>query len=138
MNPISHTETREDALQYGVEPYVMAGDIASVPPHTGRGGWTWYSGSAAWAWRLGVEAILGLRRVGDELEIDPRIPKTWKRCSATLRYPGGIFNIRIEDPQGHGCGASEIWLDDDLLTGRRVPLPKDGKEHEILVHLGEI
>jgi cyclic beta-1,2-glucan synthetase len=138
INPISHTATRADAILYRVEPYVMAGDIAAAPPHTGRGGWTWYSGSAAWAWRLGVEAILGVRRVGDKLEIDPRIPASWKKCSIALRFPGGAFNIRIVDPQGRGCGVCELRLDGDLLTGRCVPLPEDGGEHEVFVRLGDL
>jgi cyclic beta-1,2-glucan synthetase len=137
INPISHTATREDAQQYRVEPYVIAADIASAPPHTGRGGWTWYTGSAAWAWRVGIEAILGLTRTGDSLQLDPRIPMHWGRCRARLRFDGGTLDIRIEDPHGVGSGVSELRLDDEVIEGAAVVLPDDGEEHAVLVRLGK-
>jgi cyclic beta-1,2-glucan synthetase len=137
INPISHSAKLEDAQRYRVEPYVIAADIASAPPHTGRGGWTWYTGSAAWAWRVGIEAILGLRRRGDMLELDPRIPKHWGRCRAWLRFDSGTLDIRIEDPDGVGCGVSELRLDDEKIDGSAVALPDDGEEHKVLVRLGK-
>ncbi len=135
INPISHATTREDALHYRVEPYVLAADIASAPPHTGRGGWTWYTGAAAWAWRLGVEAILGLRRVEGALEIDPRIPKHWGGCQIAMRFPAGTLDIRIEDPAGVGSGVRELWVDGEVIPGQIVPLPDDGEHHEVVVRL---
>jgi cyclic beta-1,2-glucan synthetase len=136
INPISHTATREDALHYRVEPYVLAADIASSPPHTGRGGWTWYTGAAAWAWRLGVEAILGLRRVGGALEIDPRIPKHWGGCRIAMRFPAGALDIRIEDPEGVGSGVRKLCMDGEVIAGQLVTLPDNDEHHEILVRLG--
>jgi len=138
INPISHASTREDAVRYAVEPYVIAADICSAPPHTGRGGWTWYTGAAAWAWRLGVEAILGIKRVGDELEIDPHIPKEWAECRIEMRFPGGTLEIRIENPDGIGSGVREILVDDQKSTERAVRIPVDGNRHEVIVRLGEV
>jgi cyclic beta-1,2-glucan synthetase len=137
INPISHAATREDAIRYAVEPYVIAADIYSAPPHSGRGGWTWYTGAAAWAWRLGVEAILGIKRVGDELEIDPRIPREWAECRVAMRFADGALQIRIENPDGIGSGLGEISVDGQQLTGRAVQIPVDGREHQVVIRLGE-
>jgi cyclic beta-1,2-glucan synthetase len=137
INPISHAATREDAVRYAVEPYVIAADIYSAPSHMGRGGWTWYTGAAAWAWRLGVEAILGIKRVGDELEIDPRIPREWEECRVAMRFPSGTLEIRIENPDGIGSGVREIFVDDQRMTERTVRIPVDGHRHEVIVRLGE-
>jgi cyclic beta-1,2-glucan synthetase len=137
ISPISHAATREDAVRYAVEPYVIAADIYSAPPHTGRGGWTWYTGAAAWAWRLGVEAILGIKRAGDELEIDPRIPKQWAECRMVVRFPSGALEILIENPDGTGSGVREILVDDQRLSERTVRIPVDGNEHQVVVRLGE-
>jgi cyclic beta-1,2-glucan synthetase len=136
INPISHAATREDAVRYAVEPYVFAADICSAPPHTGRGGWTWYTGAAAWAWRLGVEAILGIKRAGDEIEIDPRIPGDWEECRAVMRFSGGTLEIRIENPDGFGSGVREIFVDDQRLSEPLVQLPVDGQKHTVVVRLG--
>jgi cyclic beta-1,2-glucan synthetase len=137
ISPISHASTREDAVRYAVEPYVIAADIYSAPPHTGRGGWTWYTGASAWAWRLGVEAILGIKRAGDELEIDPRIPKGWKECRVVARFPSGTLEIRIENPDGIGSGVRDIFVDDQRLTEHTVRIPVDGHDHQVVVRLGE-
>jgi cyclic beta-1,2-glucan synthetase len=137
INPISHAATREEAVRYAVEPYVIAADIYSAPSHMGRGGWTWYTGAAAWAWRLGVEAILGIKRVGDELEIDPRIPREWEECRVAMRFPSGTLEIRIENPDGIGSGVREIFVDDQRMTERTVRIPVDGHRHEVIVRLGE-
>jgi cyclic beta-1,2-glucan synthetase len=136
LNPIVRAATREEAMRYRLEPYVVAADIASVEPHVGRGGWSWYTGTAAWAWRLGVEAILGLCRVGGSLRIDPCIPPNWRGFAATLRDPGGILEIVVEDPSGAGRGVAELTLDGAPLDGDQVPLPSDGKAHELRVRLG--
>jgi cyclic beta-1,2-glucan synthetase len=136
INPIYHAVTREDAMRYAVEPYAVAADICSAPPHTGRGGWTWYTGAAAWAWRVGVEAILGIARVGDVLEIDPRIPGDWAECRALMRFSGGTLEIRIENPDGCGSGVREILVDGQKLSEARVEIPADGGEHTAVVRLG--
>jgi len=98
LNPITHTDTREKALRYRVEPYVVAADVYGVSPHTGRGGWTWYTGSSGWMYRLGLEAILGLRQAGQVLRISPCIPKTWPGFRLTYRVGTTSYDISVENP----------------------------------------
>ncbi len=100
LNPINHARTRADVHRYKVEPYVVAADIYAMPPHVGRGGWTWYTGSAAWMQRAGVESILGLRMEGGRLWIDPCIPKAWSGFEASIRHGSSRYEIRIENPDG--------------------------------------
>ena len=98
LNPIYHSDTPEKVRRYRVEPYVMAADVYSVPPHIGRGGWTWYTGSAGWMYRVGLEAILGLHRVGEILQIAPCIPKDWPGYEMTYRDGETSYQIRVENP----------------------------------------
>ena len=135
LNPIEHSRSKDDALCYRLEPYVLAADIASVEPQVGRGGWSWYTGSAAWFWRLGIEVILGLRRVGGGLRIDPRIPADWPGFHATIRTEGGVLEIEVENPKGPGHGVAELLLDGEPIDGEEIPLPDDGKTHEVRVRL---
>ena len=83
LNPINHASTRAGLHKYKVEPYVAAGDVYAVPPHTGRGGWTWYTGSAGWMYRAGLESILGFQLSGDRLRIDPCVPRGWREFEIT-------------------------------------------------------
>ena len=85
LNPIYRADTPEKVARYKVEPYVISADVYGVAPHVGRGGWTWYTGSAGWMYRLGIEAILGLQRTGQELRLDPCIPKQWTGYTMTYR-----------------------------------------------------
>ena len=85
LNPINHARTRADVHRYKVEPYVVAADVYASAPHVGRGGWTWYTGSAGWMQRAGIESILGLRIRGAALHLDPCIPKSWARFEMTVR-----------------------------------------------------
>src|SRR3546814_12256758 len=89
INPVRHASTRESAEHYRTEPYVVAADIAGVAPHLGRGGWTWYTGAAAWPWRLAVEEILGVRLIQTELKIRPSLPRDWARAELTFRSDNG-------------------------------------------------
>jgi cyclic beta-1,2-glucan synthetase len=122
INPIGHALTREAAERYRVEPYVLAADVASVPPHVGRGGWTWYTGAAAWAWRLGIEGILGIRRVEGGVRFDPCIPTSWGCAKARIRGPEGILVVSIEDPDAVGRGVLELEVDGStvLCQGKHV------------------
>ena len=135
INPIAHSRNKGDALCYRLEPYVLAADIASVEPHVGRGGWSWYTGSAAWFWRLGIEVILGLRRVDGGLRIDPRIPAEWPGFHATIRTEGGVLRIEVENPGGSGHGVAELLVDGEPVDGEEVALPNDGKTHQVSVRL---
>jgi len=137
LNPVARATDRASAEHYRVEPYVAAADIASVDPHSGRGGWTWYTGAAGWTWRLGVEAILGLKLSRGQLIIDPSLPVGWGGFKAQIRAPGGTLEIEVKDPQRIGHGRVEITVDGEAHNGG-IPLPTDGKTHLVEVGLKPI
>ncbi|MGN8119528.1 GH36-type glycosyl hydrolase domain-containing protein [Labrys sp. 22185] len=138
LNPINHAQTPDAVERYKVEPYVIAADVYSVPPHLGRGGWTWYTGSAAWMYRAGVESILGIRREGAYLVVDPCIPAAWPGFEATVKVADTQYAIRVESPSDTGCSVVEALLDGAPLGcvegGARVPL--DGGMHNLRIILG--
>jgi cyclic beta-1,2-glucan synthetase len=137
LNPIHHAETRAGVLKYKVEPYAVAADIYSEPPHVGRGGWTWYTGAAGWLYRAGLEWMLGFRKRGSALCIDPCIPRSWKGFEATYRHGRTLYRITVENPKRVGSGVSRISLDGATLPGGTlVPLSDDGREHRIDVVIG--
>jgi cyclic beta-1,2-glucan glucanotransferase len=137
LNPIDHANDPAKVQSYKVEPYAVAADIYSEPPHVGRGGWTWYTGAAGWLHRAGLESILGFRKRGAMLDIDPCIPRQWPGFSITYRHGHTIYRITVENPDGVCGGVSRLSLDGSLLTGEaRVPLSDDGGEHQIQVVLG--
>ena len=111
LNPINHALTPAAVERYAVEPYVVAADVYSVAPHVGRGGWTWYTGSAAWMYRAGVEGILGLRRQGDHLVIAPCLPADWPGYAATVTIDEARFDIRVDKPIGDGGRIADVRLD---------------------------
>ena len=140
VNPINHALTPEAAARYKVEPYVVAADVYSMPPHDGRGGWTWYTGSAGWMYRAGIEGLLGLTRAGDSLMLDPCFPKHWPQVQATLTLGETRLQITITNPgqTGHGIAAAD--LDGMPLEiaerGLTLPLPQ-GELRHLTVRLGE-
>ncbi|HEX6318964.1 MAG TPA: glucoamylase family protein [Burkholderiales bacterium] len=138
LNPINHASTRADVQRYKVEPYVVAADIYSVPPHLGRGGWTWYTGSAGWLYRAGIESILGLRLQGTSLLLDPCIPTSWPRFELAFKYRSARYDITVENPQRVSRGVSSATLDGNALPSgaARVPLVDDGATHSVRVILG--
>ncbi|MDO9501143.1 GH36-type glycosyl hydrolase domain-containing protein [Falsiroseomonas sp.] len=138
MNPINHARTRSDVHRYKVEPYVVAADISATPPHAGRGGWTWYTGSSGWMQRAGIESILGLRLQSGTLLFDPCIPADWPRFEVTLRHGSARYEIRVENPEGVERGIAEGSLDGESFAGGplRLQLANDGANHLLLVRLG--
>ena len=137
LNPVHHAISRADVRRYKVEPYAVAADIYSEPPHTGRGGWTWYTGAAGWLHRAGLECILGFRKQGSALRIDPCIPKHWKDFEIAYQHGGTAYRIIVENPRGVCRGVSLIRLDGTLLPAEAlVPLSDDGREHQVQVVLG--
>ena len=138
LNPINHARTRAEAHRYKVEPYVVCADIYSMPPHVGRGGWTWYTGSAGWLQRAGVEAILGLKFKGATLRVDPCIPRAWGEFEATLKYKSASYAVRVENPGGVSRGVVFATVDGVELAERpvSVPLMDDGRRHEVFARLG--
>lgn len=136
INPIYRSDSPDKAALYKVEPYVIAADVYGVAPHGGRGGWTWYTGSSGWMYRLGIEGILGLQRVGDTLELNPCIPKSWPGFQMTYRVGQSSYEIRVENPEGVNRGIQQITLDGQILTDQAIPLVDDGRAHRVEILLG--
>ena len=138
LNPINHARTRADLYRYKVEPYAVAADVYAIAPHVGRGGWTWYTGSAGWMQRAGVESLLGLRMQEGVLHLDPCIPCAWPGFDVSLRYGEARYDIRVENPDGSGQGVCFAAIDQTVLTARPlgVRLVDDGAIHLLQVHLG--
>jgi cyclic beta-1,2-glucan synthetase len=138
LNPVNHARTRMDMHRYKVEPYVVAADVYSAPGHVGRGGWTWYTGSAGWMQRAGIESILGLRIEGGVLRLDPCIPSSWPRFEVTLRHGAARYDILVENPRSVQRGIAAAELDGATVIARplSIPLKDDGGVHRLQVHLG--
>jgi cyclic beta-1,2-glucan synthetase len=139
LNPISHTSSRSAVHRYKVEPYVIAADVYAAPGHMGRGGWTWYTGSAAWMQRAGIESILGLRRKGAWLFVDPCIPEAWPGFQATVRCGTSRYEIVVENPDRISTGVLRADLNGEALAEgpTRVELKDDGRVHRLTVRLGQ-
>ena len=137
VNPINHARTPQDAARYRVEPYVVAADVYSVPPHEGRGGWTWYTGAAGWMHRAGVEGILGIRREGEVLVIDPCIPAEWPGFEAEIILGAARYAIQVESPGMRCAGISSAVLDGMALIsdGGALRVPLTPGEHRLVVTL---
>jgi len=137
LNPILHSRTKADAESYRVEPYVIAADVYSVDPYVGMGGWTWYTGSSGWMYRLGVEAILGIEREGDCLIINPTIPKAWQSYKISYHYQQATYEIQVENPDGVSHGVLEVIIDGERKSDLRIPLSSEEQVHQVTVTLGE-
>jgi cyclic beta-1,2-glucan synthetase len=135
LNPINHSSTRAGLHKYKVEPYVAVGDVYAVPPHTGRGGWTWYTGSAGWMYRAGLESILGFKLQNDRLEIDPCVPRWWRDFEIVYRRGRAVYRIKVENPLGVSRGV--VNLEVDGLPQEFIALVDDEKTHNVLVVMGE-
>jgi cyclic beta-1,2-glucan synthetase len=133
INPIYRTASPEQAASYKVEPYVISADVYGAPPHVGRGGWTWYTGSAAWLYRTGIEAILGLRRLGDHLRIEPCIPRHWQAYTMRYRYGASRYVVKVTNPNGATRGWKELLVDGQPCADGAIPLVDDGQTHEVCV-----
>ncbi len=136
LNPVNHARTPEGLARYLAEPYVTAGDVYSRPPHAGRAGWTWYTGSAAWLYRAAVEGMLGLRRRGETFAVTPSIPSTWTAYEIAWTVEGTVFQIAVENPQRVSSGVVAAWLDGESVDPTAIPLMRDGGRHGVRVVLG--
>jgi cyclic beta-1,2-glucan synthetase len=138
LNPINRASTRAGVYRYKVEPYVAAADIYAEPPHVGRGGWTWYTGSAGWMYRAGLEWLLGFRLRGAILHLDPCIPRAWRRFEITFRYHASRYEITVENPSGVTRGIASVEVDGAPLApgGTSLPLIDDGTTRRVRVLLG--
>jgi len=127
LNPILHADASEKAAHYRVEPYVVAADVYGAPPFTGQGGWTWYTGSSSWMYRLGVEGFLGLKKRGDHrLEVDPRIPRDWPGFRFTYRFGPTTYEFQVQNPGHVNQGVQQVSLNGRALPDRLIPLSQDG------------
>jgi cyclic beta-1,2-glucan synthetase len=139
LNPINHARTPQEVSRYVVEPYVVAADVYAAAPHVGRGGWTWYTGSAGWMQRAGLENILGLRVLAGVLHLDPCIPKAWPRFSISLKHGSARYNITVENPNSVSSGIIAATLDaaNMAICPVKVVLADDGATHQVNVTLGK-
>jgi cellobiose phosphorylase len=138
VNPIAPTSTRAGLHRYKVEPYVTAGDVYSVEPLTGRGGWTWYTGSAGWLYRAATESILGLRLEGSRFRVDPCMPRRWPGFEIRYRDAGEtLYAITVQNPRGVCRGVREVVVDGTAAADGSIPRHRDGKRHDVRVVLGE-
>jgi cyclic beta-1,2-glucan synthetase len=135
LNPVRRTTTPEETDRYRVEPYVLPGDVYSQPPHVGRGGWTWYTGSAAWLYRIGLEHILGFRKRGDRLRLAPCLRPDWTKFEITYLHGATVFHIICRNAHKLEHGTSQIWLDGVVQPGDEITLVDDGGTHEVRVEL---
>jgi cyclic beta-1,2-glucan synthetase len=137
LNPANHARTPAGVERYKAEPYVVAGDVFAHPSHAGRAGWTWYTGSAGWMYRAGLESILGLRRLGASFAIDPRIPQEWPAYSLAWRVGATCYEIEVLNPMHRCYGVALARLDGVDVDASAIPLIDDGKRHEVRVVLGD-
>jgi cellobiose phosphorylase len=133
INPVNHARSPEGMATYRVEPYVVAADVYACPPHTGRGGWTWYTGSAAWMYRLIVESLLGLRLEADTLRFAPCLPADWKGFKVHYRYRETVYHINVLQMLGEG--GIRLTLDGVGQDGGVIPLVDDQQEHSVDVRI---
>jgi len=133
IDPIQHARTPEEADLYKVEPYVMAADVYGAAPHTGRGGWTWYTGSAAWMYRLITESLLGLRLAADQLHFSPCLPPDWEGFTMHYRYRETVYHLRVlQVPAGT---AASLIVDGSAVAGPAMTLIDDHREHHAEVRI---
>jgi cyclic beta-1,2-glucan synthetase len=133
LNPIQHATNMGEVDVYKVEPYVMAADVYAMAPHTGRGGWTWYTGSAGWMYRLIVETLLGLRLEVDRLRVNPRLPRAWDSFKIHYRYRETFYHITVKKIKADAAPAIRVTVDGTLQADGTIPLIDDRREHQVEV-----
>jgi cellobiose phosphorylase len=136
LNPVNHARTPAEVEHYKVEPYVVCADVYGAPPHTGRGGWTWYTGAAGWLYRVAVEAILGVRKRGTTVSLDPCVASLWPGYEVAYRFGSATYQIRVDNSAGTGRGVRSVTVDGRPADGGSVPLQDDGQTHDVRVVLG--
>ncbi len=136
LNPVCHTSTEGDVMRYKIEPYVIAADVYAVSPYEGRGGWSWYTGSAGWMYRVAIEAILGFKQRGLHFTIDPCIPASWPKYEILYSHQEARYHIVVENPKGVSRGVEKVELDGEEQEDKWVPLNGDEGTHLVRVVLG--
>ena len=141
LNPVGHGDSRETIQIYKVEPYVLAADVYTNPMHAGRGGWTWYTGSAGWMYRLITESLLGIRLDHNRLSFKPLMPRTWDNFEIHYRHHQTTYSIRVSRPPGPpgarpGSGVTKLTCDGKERPGLDIALEDDGRVHPVEVEVG--
>ena len=131
INPVNHAGSPEEIAIYKAEPYVVAADVYAISPHMGRGGWTWYTGSAGWMYTLILESLLGLRREGEELRFAPCLPADWETFKVHYRHRETVYHITVLQA-GNGR-TSRVTVDDVEQPSGAIPLVDDRQEHAVVV-----
>ncbi|MDR3271591.1 MAG: glycosyl transferase family 36 [Peptococcaceae bacterium] len=132
LNPIHHARTEREARRYKTEPYVMAADIYANAQHSGRGGWTWYTGAAGWMYQAGMESILGFYAQGEKIRLNPCISPEWPEYRIDYRYHSARYHILVRNPQKKMRGISQLFLDEQEITGVEITCVDDGREHQVV------
>lgn len=133
INPLTHAASPEGVAQYKVEPYVVAADVYTAPTLLGRGGWTWYTGSASWLYRVGIENILGFTKIGDTLRIEPCVPRDWPEFQMHYRFGRTTYEITVRNPSLLRQRGSRVTLDGTVFRTNSIPLVDDGAVHSVVV-----
>jgi cyclic beta-1,2-glucan synthetase len=135
MSPVEHTRTPADVVRYCGEPYVVAADVSSAQGRAGRSGWTWYTGSAAWMYRIWLEEVLGFKLRGDTLTVQPALPSDWPGFDIRYRHRSATYDIHVERDASTGAGS--VSMDGKTLAGSAILLVDDGLEHKLVVALAQ-
>jgi cyclic beta-1,2-glucan synthetase len=130
LNPINHSRTKNEALKYKTEPYVISADVYAVHPNVGRGGWTWYTGAAGWMYQAALEGILGVKIEKDRLTITPCVPSSWPEYQISYRYKSALYNIQVKL---EGDNLKKIILDHKEQDNFPLLLSDDGQKHTVEV-----
>jgi cyclic beta-1,2-glucan synthetase len=137
LNPINHMRSAEDVERYRVEPYVVAADVYAHPMHVGRGGWTWYTGSAGWMYQAAIEGLLGIRRGRATFQVDPCIPAMWPEFAVEWRIGRTLYRITVTNPEHRCRGVVSAELDGSPVDPLAIPLRDDGSTHHVAVVIGQ-
>ena len=137
LNPVNHTRTEAEAFRYKTEPYAVAGDVYARAPHAGRGGWSWYTGSAAWMYRAGLESLLGLKQCGATFSVNPCIPTSWPEYEIVWRHRTTRHEIIVTNPQRRCQGVARAELDGRVVNPQAIPLVDDGAVHRVRILMGD-
>lgn len=137
LNPATHSHDAAGAQRYRLEPYVLAGDVYAAAGHVGRGGWSWYTGSAGWMYRLLIESLLGLKREGTRLGFAPCVPDDWTQWEVDWRCGAALYQIEFTRVPGD-TGVVDVWMDGERCAGHAIELADDHARHEVRVRLGTL
>jgi cyclic beta-1,2-glucan synthetase len=133
LNPLTHGGSPDGMAQYKVEPYVVAADVYTAEAQHGRGGWTWYTGSAGWMYRVGLEHLLGVTKEGNVLQVKPNVPDDWPGFSLVYRFGTALYEIEVRGPSVIRQHGARTMVDDVLLEDGRIPLVDDGRRHHVII-----